>query len=130
MMTDNHIPTGRQSTTPFICVMNYPEFLTFVQEGLGAKIVEQQKNDQGEVFLATLNLNGSIIHTMQAWNAEAATPAMLYVYVPSVEKAVERAIAAGAEPSEGGANPFGDEHGVVTDKWNNFWWFASTSEEF
>lgn len=125
-MVDHHIPTGRQAITPFICVLEFAEFLRFVQDGLGAEIVDEQKNEDGEVFLATLKIDDSIVHTMQAWDAESATPAMLYFYVPDVAKAVARAVAVGGETSEGGPNPFGDEHGVVTDKWNNFWWFAAT----
>ena len=123
-MKEQYIPIGFQAITPFICVQDFQKFLEFVQNGLGAEILEEKTNGDGAVFYATIKLDDSIIRIQEAWDAESTTPAMLYFYVPNVEQAHKRAIDAGAISFEAGENPFGEQDAVVTDKWNNFWWFA------
>jgi PhnB protein len=123
-MTKLYIPAGFQAITPFICVQDFQAFLAFVQQGLGATILEEISNDEGAVVYATIKLDDSTIRVQEAWDAESVTPAMLYFYVPDVEQAYKRAIEAGAEPFESGENPFGDQDAVIADKWGNFWWFA------
>ena len=120
----NYKPNGFQAITPYICVLDFSAFFQFVQDGLGAEVLDQQPDDNGVVTLATIKLDDSILRISGAWDAKSATPAMLYFYVPNVEAAYNKAIKAGAIHSEGGPNPFGDEQAVVTDRWNNFWWFA------
>lgn len=124
-MNKQHAPADFQTITPFICVLDFQDFLQFVQNGLGAEIVEQKTNEKGVVFYATLKFTDSLVRVQEAWDADAATPAMLYVYVPDADKAKQRAIDAGAIAFESGENPFGDQDAVVTDKWRNFWWFAT-----
>lgn len=123
-MKKQHIPTGFQAITPYICVQEFEEFLKFVQKGLGAKILEDKVNENGKIIYATIKLDDSIIRIQEAWDAESVTPAMLYFYVSDAEIALKKAVNAGAKASDGGPNPFGDKDAVVVDKWNNFWWFA------
>lgn len=124
-MTTSFKPKGFQAITPYICVENFQEFYQFVQKGLGAKILEDKIDENGNVYYATIKFDDSIIRIEKAWDSASVTPAMLYCYVPNINDAKEKALNAGAMPFNSGDNPFNDNDAVVVDKWNNFWWFAS-----
>lgn len=119
----------RQSVAPYICVQDFERFLNFTIVGLNAEVIEEKKNAQGKVSYATLEIQGSTIRIQDAWNAESATPAMLYIYVDDAKQAATIAVNAGASIFESGENPFGEEDIVVVDDWENFWWFAERIEE-
>lgn len=127
-MSTDYKPTGFQAITPFICVENFQEFYQFVQKGLGAEVLEDRVDENGEVFYATIKFDDSIIRIQKAWDAESATPAMLYCYVPNIKETREKALNAGAMPFDSGNNPFNDNDAVVVDKWNNFWWLATKKQ--
>lgn len=53
-------------------------------------------------------------------------PCSVYIYVPDVDAAYERAVAAGARPlAEPVDKPYQERQGGVTDSYGNTWWLST-----
>ena len=76
-----------------------------------------------------LRIGDSLIMVSDGGGARDAMPAMLYVYVPDVDKTFRLAQDAGAEVIEEPGNmPWGDRRVTVADRWGNVWQIATACE--
>ncbi len=119
------IPPGFNTLTPYFIVNNAIQFLEFLVQGLGGDEVgnRHMRGDQlanGQVRLGT--------STVMVSDATADYPPMAgsyYLYVENADKAMDRAIAAGAIKVMNVENkPYNDRQGGVKDEFGNYWWIS------
>ena len=129
------VPKGYHSVTPYLAVRDGAEALDFYQRVFGAKKVMEFREDNGRLAHAELKVGDS--HLMLAeqnltLNFLAPTPGMAsaMLYLPDVDAAVERAVAAGARIERPVADQFyGDRLGVIIDPFGHRWYVATHIEE-
>ncbi|MBV8208272.1 MAG: VOC family protein, partial [Acidobacteria bacterium] len=77
-----------------------------------------------------MQIGDSMLMMGCAGGAYPAMPAMVYVYVPDVDAAHARALAAGASEVRAPENQFyGDRSGGVTDQQGTQWWMGTHFED-
>jgi PhnB protein len=118
------IPPGFNTVTPYIFVERADELLRFLVDGLGG--TEILRHMDGErIANAQVRLGTSTLMVSEASTAFAAMPASYYLYVEDADKAMRRAVAAGAESITAVADmPYGDRQGGVRDRHGNLWWLS------
>ena len=129
------VPMGYHSVTPYLAVRDGAAALDFYQRVFGAKKLLEFREDNGRLAHAELMVGDS--HLMLAeqnltLNFLAPTPGMAsaMLYLPDVDAAVERAVAAGARIERPVADQFyGDRLGVIIDPFGHRWYVATHIEE-
>lgn len=118
-------PLGIQSMVPYLSVTDIPAYLEFVQNAFGVEVLTETKDDDGVVFYATLKFDDTTFFVHEKEKGAVSIPSSLYLYVPDLNAAYQKAIDAGAvsiaEPAE---QYHGDSLAVLTDKWGNHWFLA------
>ena len=125
------IPDGFHTVTPYLIVDGAKKVVHFMQQALGAKYDhEPTLRPDGTVMHATLKIGDSMVMISDASEYAKAMPAMLYLYVPDVDAAYQRAIKAGASSIMEPADQFyGDRSGGVKDAAGNSWFFGTHIED-
>jgi PhnB protein len=112
-------PEGWPTVTPRIFARDAKRLVAFIRKVFGATGTYRQDRP------TELRIGGSIL-MINDTSARGPAPAFLYVYVPNVDAAYRRAVAAGARPiEEPGDLPYGDRRGMVEDRWGNTWQIAT-----
>lgn len=120
---EHWIPVGWPSVTPRLFVGQPGECVAFIKQVFGAS------GDLDSDRPTILDIGGSKI-MVSASGLREARPACLYVYVPDVDSAYERALSAGASTVEEPANmPYGDRRAMVRDPWGNDWQIATHQDD-
>jgi uncharacterized glyoxalase superfamily protein PhnB len=125
------IPDGFHTVTPYLVVEGADKTIAFVQKAFGAEFEhEPTKRPDGKIMHATLKLGDSMIMISEASERAKASQVMLYLYVPNVDAAYQRALKAGAvsvmEPSD---QFYGDRSGGVKDPAGNQWYIGTHIED-
>ena len=125
------IPDGFHTVTPYLIVDGAKKVIDFMQQALGATHDhEPTLRPDGTIMHAALKIGDSIVMVSDASEHAKAMPVMLYLYVPDVDAAYQRAIKAGAtsimEPSD---QFYGDRSGGVKDAAGNSWFFGTHIED-
>ena len=125
------IPDGFHTVTPYLIVDGAKKVIYFMQQALGAKHDhELTLRPDGMVMHATLKIGDSMVMISDASEHAKAMPVMLYLYVPDVDAAYQRAIKAGATSIMEPADQFyGDRSGGVKDAAGNSWFFGTHIED-
>jgi uncharacterized glyoxalase superfamily protein PhnB len=80
----------------------------------------------GVIFNAELKIGTSILMLADTRGQPGVTKAMMYLYVPDVDKVYATAVAAGGKPIMEPTDQFyGDRSGGVEDPSGNQWWIAT-----
>jgi uncharacterized glyoxalase superfamily protein PhnB/uncharacterized damage-inducible protein DinB len=123
-------PTGSPTLTPYLVVRNAPPLIDFLKTIFGAVEIDRTLRPDGSVMNAVMQLGDSRVMMGEAAAPRETFPAMLYVYVPDVDAAYARALAAGATSVADPADMFyGDRHAAVRDAAGNEWWMATHKED-
>jgi len=132
------IPTGYHTLTPGFCVRGALEAMAFYKQAFGAKERMRLMKPDGALGHAELVIGDSAFMLGEedpAMGAQSAqtlggSPVNFYIYVPNVDAAVERALAAGAKPVMPVSDMFwGDRIGGVTDPYGQKWTLATHKED-
>lgn len=125
------IPKGFHTVTPYLIVEGAKNTISFMEQALGARHEhEPTLRPDGTVMHATLKVGDSMVMISDASEQVNAMPAMLYLYVPDVDAAYQRAIKAGATSIMEPADQFyGDRSGGVKDAAGNSWFFGTHIED-
>ena len=125
------IPKGFHTVTPYLIVEGAKKTISFMEQALGAQHDhEPTLRPDGTVMHATLKIGDSMVMISDASEYAKAMPAMLYLYVPDVDAAYQRAIKAGATSIMEPADQFyGDRSGGVKDPSGNSWFVATHKED-
>ena len=137
-MSVKPVPDGYHTLTPFLTVRNAARAIEFYKQAFGATERGVMKSPDGKVMHAELKIGDSIImladENPQMGAVSATTignsPVSLYVYLPDVDRVVEKAQAVGAKIVKPVQDQFyGDRSGFLQDPFGHFWGIATHVEE-
>ena len=134
------IPGGYNSITPYLIVRGAGKAIDYYKSVFGATEVFRMDGPDGKVGHAELKIGDSRIMladenpNMGAGYASAtsigASPVSLYLYIPDVDRVVERAVAAGAKLLKPVQDQFyGDRSGFIQDPFGHLWGVATHVED-
>ena len=97
----------------------------FVRQVFGGEEVERADYDDQSAHVE-MRIADSVLVIEAGVTHETATRASVYVYVPDVDAAYQRALQLGAtsvaEPAD---KPYGDRNAGVRDSFGNTWWIGT-----
>ena len=125
------IPDGFHTITPYLIADGAEKLIDFMQKAFGAKYDhEPAKRPDGKIMHATLKIGDSMLMVSESSERAKATPVMLYLYVPDVDAAYQKALKAGASSVMEPADQFyGDRGGGVKDAAGNSWFLGTHIED-
>ena len=132
------IPEGYHSVTPYLILSGASEAIAFYEKALGAEEVLRLADPGGKVHHAEISVGGSRIMLadehpeIQALSPKTVggSPVSIHLYVEDVDRAVERAVAAGAKLVRPVADQFyGDRVGGIEDPFGYRWFIATHKED-
>lgn len=136
----SYIPKDYNSITPYLIVRNAAQAIDYYKKVFGATELFRMPGPDGKVGHAELKIGNSHIMLadenpkMGVGHTSAATvggsPVSLYVYLPDVDRVVERAAAEGAKILKPVENQFyGDRSGFIQDPFGHLWGVATHVED-
>jgi PhnB protein len=134
----NPIPEGYHSVTPYLILSGAGDAIAFYKKALGAEEVMRLADPGGKVHHAEISIGDSRIMLadehpeIQALSPKTVggSPVSIHLYVEDVDRAVERAVAAGATLVRPVADQFyGDRVGGIKDPFGYRWFIATHKED-
>ncbi len=124
------VPEGYHTVTPYIIVADAVKLINFLTSAFGAVETERMTSENGRVMHAEVTIGDSRIMIGEPMGEFTAIPAGIYLYLPDVDAAYKRALAAGATSTMEAADQFyGDRSAGVRDSQGNLWWIATHVED-
>jgi PhnB protein len=132
------IPEGYHSVTPYLILSGASDAIAFYKKALGAEEVMRLADPGGKVHHAEIKIGDSHIMLadehpeIQALSPKTVggSPVSINLYVEDVDRAVERAVAAGAKLVRPVADQFyGDRTGGIEDPFGYRWFIATHKED-
>jgi PhnB protein len=132
------IPAGYHSVTPYLTLNEAAKALEFYTRAFGARVTERMPGPGGKLAHAELRIGDSVVmlsDEMPASKCKApaslgGATASLFLYVPNVDRAWQRAVGAGCQVVTPLADMFwGDRYGTLQDPFGNVWGLASHKED-
>ena len=136
----SHIPQGYNSITPYLVIKGASQAIDYYKKVFGATEVFRMDTPDGKVAHAELQIGDSHVmladenpkmglgHTSAA--SIGASPVSLYLYIPDVDRIVERAVTAGAKVLKPVQDQFyGDRSGFIQDPFGHLWGIATHVED-
>ena len=135
-----HIPKGYQAVTPYLIIKGAAQAIDYYKKVFGATELFRMDGPDGKVGHAELQIGDSHIMladenpSMGQGHTSAATigasPVSLYVYLPDVDRVVEKARAEGAKVLKPVQDQFyGDRSGFLQDPFGHLWGVATHVED-
>lgn len=134
MTTTRNPPEGIHSLSPHLVVAGAAQAIDFYVRAFGAEEIVRMPTPDGRLMHASLRINGSsvlLVDEMPEWGAlgpkaRGGTSVTLHLFVPDVDAAVARAVAAGATLVMPVADMFwGDRYGQIEDPFGHRWSLAT-----
>jgi len=123
------VPDGYQALIPYFAVKDAGALIEFVKKAFGAEETHKMASPDGTVLHAELRIRDCVLMIGQS---PTSHPNMIYMYVPDVDAAYRRAMAApGAAKSlrEPTDEFYGDRSAGVEDSQGNQWWLGTHIED-
>ncbi len=137
-MTVPYKPPGYHSVTPYLALRDARAAIDFYARAFGAELLLKLDLPHGSIAHAEIRIGDSILMLAEE-NAEwgnrspqalGGSPVSLMVYVPDVDAAFERALAAGATRLRPVEDQFyGDRSGTLADPYGYQWTLATHIED-
>lgn len=133
-----YIPEGYNTVTPYLVIKGAAQAIDYYKKVFGATVVVRMDGPDGRVGHAELQIGDSRIMLADenpSMGATSATtignsPVSLYLYLPDVDKVVDKAVAEGAKILKPVQDQFyGDRSGFLQDPFGHFWGIATHIEE-
>jgi PhnB protein len=137
-MPISYIPAGYHSIVPYITVRGAVEALEFYKQAFGATEIMRFTAPDGSIAHAEIEIGGSRVmlgDEMPAFGNRGpeslgGASGGLCVYLPDVDAAFNRAVAAGAKVFKPLQDQFyGDRSGTLTDPFGHVWTLATHIED-
>jgi PhnB protein len=129
-MAVSYKPAETQNVIPYLVVTEAEKELAFVKEVFGAKEMHVSRDPGGRIVHAQVTIGDSVVMMAQANEQWPSLSAAIYIYVPDVDAAYDRALASGAasvmQPSD---QFYGDRNGGVKNSNGVQWWMATHIED-
>lgn len=133
------VPEGFHTVTPSLTVRNAAQAIDFYKKALGAQELNRMEMPDGKIGHAELKIGDSIIFLSDEMPGMGMSKApqtlggctgVLNIYVPDVDTAFERAVAAGAKTAMPLADMFwGDRYGTFIDPFGFVWGMGTHKED-
>lgn len=136
----SYIPEGFNTITPYLVIKGAAQAIEYYKKVFGAKEVFRMNGPDGKVGHAELQVGNSRFmladenpqmgegHTSAS--SIGASPVSLYIYLPDVDRVIERAVAEGAKLMKEPQDQFyGDRSGFIRDPFGHFWGVATHIED-
>lgn len=133
-----YIPKGYNTVTPYLIIKGAADAIEYYKKVFGATVVVRMDGPEGRVGHAELQIGDSRImladENPKMGHSSASTigasPVSLYLYLPDVDRVVEKAAAAGAQILKPVQDQFyGDRSGFIRDPFGHLWGIATHIEE-
>ncbi len=125
----SHVPEGLTTVTAQLVVSDARALVEFASKAFGAELVHAAPGPDGKGVMHGFMRIGNAAVFLSDSTFAPATQANLFVYVPDVDGAFARALAAGAKQLQPLADMFwGDRWGMLSDPWGNIWQVATHKE--
>jgi PhnB protein len=123
---ESYIPKGLHSVNAYLHPRRAEPVISFLKRAFGAEEIAKYASPDGVVHHAEIRVGDSVVEMGEAQGKYEPMAAMFYLYVPNVDAAYRRALAAGAtsfqEPTD---QPYGDRNAGVKDDFGNKWYVAT-----
>jgi PhnB protein len=132
------VPDGASVVTPRLICRDPVAEIDFITRTFGAQELARRPGADGKVAHALLTIGPAMIMVESEWptianrapKPDGSSPVILYVYVEDVDKAVARAVDAGAKVLSPATDQFwGDRTAWVMDPSGHVWTIATRIEE-
>jgi PhnB protein len=136
----NYIPKGYNTISPYLVVKGAARAIEYYKKVFGAKEVLRMDQPDGRVGHAELQIgdsrfmlaeeNPSMGQGHVSASGIGASPVSLYVYIPDVDRVIERAVDEGAKVLKPVQDQFyGDRTGFIQDPFGHLWGLATHIED-
>ncbi len=136
----SYVPEGYNSITPYLIIKGAAQAIEYYKKVFGATEVVRMDGPDGKVGHAELKIGDSRIMvadenpSMGQGHASAtsigASPVSLYLYLPDVDRVIQRAAAEGAKILKPVQDQFyGDRSGFIQDPFGHLWGVATHIED-
>ena len=123
-------PEGCQQVIPYLIIKDPGKTVDFLKQVFNAKEAHISRDPQGRIMHASMQIGDSMLMMGAAMEQYPAQPAMIYLYVPDVDGAYQRALSAGATSVQPVRDQFyGDRSGGVQDANGTQWWIGTHIED-
>lgn len=124
----NPVPRQYGTVTAQLNQADAAATIAFCKKAFGAKLLSKMAGPGGKLMHAEVQIGDSIVMLSDAV-MEPPRVASLFLYVPNVDKTIDKAVKAGGKVSMPAQDMFwGDRMGRVTDPQGNLWGIASRIE--
>ena len=133
------VPKGYRTVTAYLTVDDGAAALDFYEKAFGAKILMRMPGPGGKLMHAEFRIGDSIVmlsdefpgmSSAKAPKSLGGTTVGIFLYVPDVETAFKRAVAAGCTIHMPLTDMFwGDRFGKIEDPFGNQWSMATHKED-
>ncbi len=132
------IPDGVPAVMPMLVCRNAAAEIDFCKTTFGAVELVRRPGPDGNVAHALVTIGPAMVMIEGEWptlasrapQPDGSSPVVIFIYVEDVDKAVERAVAAGAKVLIPVKDQFwGDRTGRIVDPSGHVWTVASRVEE-
>jgi uncharacterized glyoxalase superfamily protein PhnB len=127
--SNDHIPKGFGTVTPYLSIEGADAFLAFIKRVFDAEEIMVTRREE-KIMHASARIGTSMIEFSESSREWGPMPAALHVYVEDTDAVYRRAIEAGAtslyEPVD---HYYGERSGGVRDPHGNNWYIATFIEE-
>ncbi|HEY3026220.1 MAG TPA: VOC family protein [Pyrinomonadaceae bacterium] len=132
------VPEGVPVVMPMLVCRDASAEIDFCKTTFGTLELVRRPGPDGTVAHAALTIGGAMIMIETEWptlasrapQSDGSSPVVIYVYVEDVDKAIERAVAAGAKVLLPVKNQFwGDRTGRILDPSGHVWTISTRVEE-
>ncbi len=133
------VPDGFHTVTAGLCIHGADRALEFYQKAFGAQVVTRVPAPDGKIMHAEIKIGDSIVFVSDEFpdmgscrspETLKGTSSGLFLYLPNVDAAFDRAVKAGAKVLMPLADMFwGDRFGQVQDPFGHVWSLATHTED-
>jgi PhnB protein len=122
----SYVPKGLNNVNVYMHPLRAEPVIGFLKRAFGAQEMSKYASPDGVVHHAQIRVGDSVVEMGEAHGKYQPMPAMFYLYVPNVDAAYRRALAAGATSSQQPADQsYGDRTAAVKDTFGNQWYIAT-----
>jgi uncharacterized glyoxalase superfamily protein PhnB len=119
-------PDNIRAVNPYLLASDGDRLLRFLREVFDARELHLSRDPQGRLRHASVAIGDGTLMLGEPSGDGKAQPSSVYIYVPDVDAAYRRALAAGArslyQPT---THDYGDRGCGVADADGNLWWIGT-----
>jgi PhnB protein len=122
-------PEGYTSAAPYLVVANAAASIEFLKAAFDAVALRRFEGPNGAIMHAEVRIDDTVVMLSDGSDGWPSIQAHVHIYVPDVDLAYERALAAGAVSVMPPAKKDdADKRGGVKDPGGTTWWIATQME--